>query len=376
MTMRSAVFIGLFCLALVLVPAVRAGTADVTVTGTDLEPEVLMRGDLGTLSVTVTNTGSEAVEIARALLFDRDIDLIRNPYPSVGDLGAGNSRTFDFVIRADVEDGYYYPTLEIQFTSGNSLRMPVLVRVDDTDLHISVTDLPETFYAGKRSDITVSVGNPRPNEVRGVSVMVRGDGVDVRPTSRFIGTIAPDGKADVVFNITPSKATTLEIIATCYNGPNLHRVRHNLTIPFETPKKAGDPRLSNIGVETTGSSYRVRGDVINAGLDTAYSVVIAPAPPAEPVDPFREYVVGSLEPDDFSSFEVTFDAEPGEIVPLVVRFTDEDGNAFERRVAVGIPVATGAAPDGWSGPVLPAAAVVVCCAVVVAAAIAWSWKGR
>jgi len=374
--MRPIVLILLVCLALVLVPAVQAGTADVAVTATDVEPEVLMRGDTGTLSVTVINTGGDPVEIARARLSVRDLQVLENPYLSVGDLGPGNSRTFTFTIRSDATDGYYYPKFELQFAVGNSLRVPVLVRVDDTDLLLSVTGQPDSFYAGRKEAIAVTVGNPRPNPVTGVSVALQGDGVEVTPSSRFIGTLDADGRSTVIFNITPSEAAALDIRATWYNGPNVHQVHHTLPVTFSTPKKAANPLLSNIEVENTGGAYQVTGDVINAGLETAYSVVITTAPPAEPVDPFRLYVVGGLEPDDFSSFEVTFKADPGDEVPLLVAYTDEDGNAFERRVPVTVTGTAGAAPEGESGSVLPVAAVIVLCAVAVAGAIAWSWKRR
>ncbi|MGC9436077.1 MAG: COG1361 S-layer family protein [Methanomicrobiales archaeon] len=374
--MRPLVLIGLVCLALVLVPAVQAGTADVAVTATAVDPAVLMRGDTGTLSVTVTNTGTGPVEISRARLSVRDLQVLKNPYPSVGDLGPGNSRTFTFTIRADAQDGYYYPKFELQFATGNSLRVPVLVRVDDTDLLLSVTEQPESFYAGKREAVAVTVGNPRSSPVTGVSVSLRGEGVEVTPTSRFIGTLAADARSTVIFNITPSQAATLDIRAIYYNGPTLHQAENTLPITFQTPKKAAAPLLSNIEVEKTGGAYQVTGDVINAGLKTAHSVVITADTPGKPVDPFRLYVVGALEPDDFSSFEVTFEAEAGDRVPLLVTYTDADGNAFERRVPVEISGTGGAATEGESGSVLPVAAVIVLCAVAVAGAIAWSWKKR
>ena len=49
------------------------------------------------------------------------------------------------------------------------------------------------------------------------------------------------------------------------------------------------------------------GDVYNAGLEVANSVLLTTGG-GQPVNPYRNYVVGSLQPDDFSSFELTFTA--------------------------------------------------------------------
>ena len=72
------------------------------------------------------------------------------------------------------------------------------------------------------------------------------------------------------------------------------------------------------------------GDVTNAGLEVANSVVLAAGQGAVPVTPYREYVVGSLQPDDFSSFEVTCVAPGTSKIPLVVSYRDEDGKTFKQ----------------------------------------------
>ncbi len=48
-----------------------------------------------------------------------------------------------------------------------------------------------------------------------------------------------------------------------------------------------------------------------------------------PVDPYKVYVVGSLEPDDIASFDVSFRAKAtvGE-VPVLVTYKDDEGNVL------------------------------------------------
>jgi hypothetical protein len=69
----------------------------------------------------------------------------------------------------------------------------------------------------------------------------------------------------------------------------------------------------------------ISGDVTNAGLKDAKSVTVTVGEPARPVDPDPIYVIGALEPDDFSSFEITCMAQGVSKIPLVVSYRDEDG---------------------------------------------------
>ncbi|WP_243669944.1 hypothetical protein [Methanoculleus chikugoensis] len=50
----------------------------------------------------VQNTGAETVAIRSARLYGSGVvPPLSEPYPSVGELGAGNSKTFTFTVRAD-----------------------------------------------------------------------------------------------------------------------------------------------------------------------------------------------------------------------------------------------------------------------------------
>jgi hypothetical protein len=50
--------------------------------------------------------------------------------------------------------------------------------------------------------------------------------------------------------------------------------------------------------------------------------------PAQAVEPYAEYAIGSLAADDFSSFEITFSSKDLTSVPLVITWKDNDGNSF------------------------------------------------
>ncbi|HNV39843.1 MAG TPA: hypothetical protein PKJ46_11850, partial [Methanoculleus sp.] len=63
-------------------------------------------------------------------------------------------------------------------------------------------------------------------------------------------------------------------------------------------------------------------------------------------------VVGGLEPDDFSSFEVTCNAEGASSIPLVVEYRDQDGRTFTETVTVSLNSASQASQAG-AGSTMP-----------------------
>jgi hypothetical protein len=353
-----------------------AAAAQVTVTDVQIDPTVFMQGDTGTITVEITNNGASSVAISRATLLDGGVALINEgSYDSVGSIGAGNKLQFTFTVRTDGPDGIYYPKFYLDFRNAGSLRYLVPVKVESTELQVSVIDRPETFSEGKKETIQLLIGNPRENGVNGVTVTPVGDEIEVTQSSYFLGNLAPDASANVSFDITPIASTNLTFHVTYRNGINTHVIDRTLPVVIGEAKKIADPVLNNIELIPESGYYRVTGDVTNAGLDTAKSVVITSGSPAEPVDPFRLYVVGSLDPDDFSSFEVTFRAESDvEEAPILIQYKDEDGNSFEQSFLVELTGETVPEDEsGWS-PLLIAGIIVI--AIVIAGIAVYTWKRK
>ena len=71
----------------------------IAVTSVTLDPETLMRGDTGTVTVEIQNTGDTGVAISRAELYSSGVVVVNDrTYDSVGTLGPGN--TIVYVYRA------------------------------------------------------------------------------------------------------------------------------------------------------------------------------------------------------------------------------------------------------------------------------------
>jgi hypothetical protein len=156
----------------------------------------------------------------------------------------------------------------------------------------------------------------------------------------YIGEIAAGKSATVNFTVTPAMEVPLVFALQYENGDNVHTAAQDLPIAFVPDKKSADPIISNLQVRLTGQTYDVTGDVTNAGLKVANSVTVTSLAPAVPQDPYKVYVVGGLNPNDFSSFEVTFTVPQNvQTIPLQISYKDEDGNVFVSETPVRLSVA-------------------------------------
>ncbi|HOI61709.1 MAG TPA: hypothetical protein PLI76_06465 [Methanoculleus sp.] len=379
-TMRPLYFviISLVCALAAFTGPASAGPADITVTSSSIDPPILMKGDTGTLTIAIQNNGAEPVAIRSARLFGSGVVPLSDSYPAVGELGTKNTKTFTFTVRADGGEGTFYPVFVLDFVNAGSLRYPIPVQVENTPLSISVIKKPDAFSEGRTADVTIRVGNPRPNAASGVQVIPQGTGFKVIPSSAFIGALAPDASGTAVFNLTPAAETTAAFQVVWRNGINTHTADLILPITFDEDKRQADPVITNVEVRQEAKGYRIVGDVMNAGLESARSVIISPGEPATPTDPYRIYIVGTLDPDDASPFEVTLQADAGTTeIPIVIEYRDADGNRYTATTMVGVGGTAMALSGGEDGELpLAGIVVVVLLALGIVGAIYYSWRRK
>ena len=139
----------------------------------------------------------------------------------------------------------------------------------------------------------------------------------------------------------------------------------------------------------------IRDSISNAGLSAAKGVVmrIGEGDCFSAAYPYPSYFVGSLNPDDFSSFELDVrvfsnassnassttaeNTEKGEVsIPIVIEFKDEDGNTFKKTEYVQVKLSE---QEEWEtsaeiSPLLIAILVII--AALILLFIIYSWKKR
>ena len=327
------------------------------------DPGVFFTGDTGTVTVYVTNGNSnQSIVVNHATIGDKNIRLTSSPYDTSANIGPFQTQTFIFSVATDAFEGTYYPTFSLSFRDADSLYYRAMVKVDNTPLELTVIDKPDTFTQGKKKTINMQVANPRKNNVTNVALEVTGEGISTTPAKTFIGDLGSGVKVPVNFTITPEKATTLLLTLNYDNGDNPHKTTMELPITFGVDKKQADPVISNVQVKTEAGIYHVTGDVNNAGLETANTVMVTALAPAVPQDPYKTYVVGALKPDDFGSFEVTFTAVSGNVsIPVQLSYKDTDGNIYTsiQEVKISSSGVSVSQADSGSSNMLPVAAAIV-----------------
>jgi len=338
--MKNNVFNASICLCLLVISMTVAANAYTTpesivasgkvyVSQVTYDPAVFFTDDTGTVTIDVTNGNSnQSIVLNHATFSDNNIRRMSGTYDTSANIGPLQTRSFVFSVAARASEGTYYPTFSLSFRDADSLWERTMVQVDNTPLELTVQNKPDTFTQGSKDTISVTVANPRKNDVKNVKVEVSGTGITATPSTIFIGKLASGASNSVNFTVTPAQETTLDLAVKYNNGDNIHTVTTDLPIVFGIDKKQANPVISNVQVKSEAGIYHITGDVTNAGLEPANSVIVTTLSPAVPHDPYKTYVVGALKPDDFASFEVTFSADNGSTIPLQLSFKDTDGNVF------------------------------------------------
>jgi hypothetical protein len=300
------------------------------VVNVSLVPDTFEPFDTGTLTCVIKNNGASSVPVDRVTVYDKDIILLSREYDTTAWISPGESRTLSFTIRAQCGEGTYYPILSVNSRDGGSVRYPVRLKVDSTKPVVAIDKKPDTYTAGKKETIELSVSNPRENMIKNVHLIPLGDQIDLSPTDIYIGTLQSGETRKLSFEITPSVQTNISFTLQYSNGENDHETSRSLPVTFGQDKKQAEPYISNLILKQEKDIFHITGDVTNAGMENAVSVVVTTAEKAVPSYPYKDYVVGTLKPDDFSSFELTFTANNATVVPIEITFKDEDGNQYTR----------------------------------------------
>ena len=316
------------CLLLAAMPVLAIDIGpQVSVSSYRIDPPVLMKGDTGVVTVQVTNSGPDGVYINSARLAGGDISVIQSPDQTQGAIVSGATVTYVYKVRPEAADGVYYLRYVLDFREGGGYTYNIPIEVESSTLKVTILETPDPIIQGMKGSFLVMLGNPRPNAASAVTVTPEGDGFLVTPSGVFLGTLPPDGSSVVAFNVTALRQTFIRFRVNFKNGINPHTA--TLTLPLSPVENrfAAEPVLTNVRVTAEQGAIHISGDVTNTGLEPARSVTITPQGGVTPVDPYKVSIVGSLDPDDIASFEVTFKSKAtiGE-VPLLITWKDRAGN--------------------------------------------------
>jgi hypothetical protein len=333
---------------------------NVYVSGVTYDPAVFFTDDIGTVTFHVTNGNSnQSISVNHASFGDQDIKRTSGTYDSSSAIGPLQTRDYTFSVLANGQDGTYYPPFSLSYYGTGGLWIKDPVQVDNTPLLLLITSQPDTFAQSGKETISVQVSNPRKNEVKNVILSVSGDYMEIMPLKTFIGRLASGESTTMNFSVTPNQPATLILKVDYNNGDNIHTVTTSLPITFTEDKKQANLVVSNIVVTNNDGIYHVKGDVTNAGLQTANGATVTSLAPAQPQDPYRSYVIGALKTDDFGSFEITFSTDGETSIPLGLSYKDKDGNVITSEQQVSLAEATVTDANAGQPGLLPVIGIVI-----------------
>ena len=301
----------------------------VYVSSVKIDPEVFYPYEQGTITVTLMNTGTSSVGLSNPDILSEKIHIMnKDSWNTMSFIGPGSTMAYSFLVKADPPDGTYFPLFTVGAQNAGSIHYPLTIKVDSTDIQASVSQKPDTFALSTKDTVNLSIINPRGAAIKNIIITPTGQGIEVSPTQKYVSTLNGQSSVEIPFSVTPDQDTTLTFHITYQNGDNDHSTNVVLPITLGENKKAALPVVNNVELASSGSAYSLTGDVNNAGLTDAKSMIVTVGAPAKAVEPYAQYAIGSLAADDFSSFEITFTATDLSSVPLVITWKDKDGNSF------------------------------------------------
>jgi len=301
----------------------------VYVSSVKIDPEVFYPYEQGTITITLMNAGTSSVGLSNPDILSEKIHIMnKDSWNTMSFIGPGSTMTYSFLVKADPPDGTYFPLFTVGAQNAGSIHYPLTIKVDSADIQAGISQKPDTFALSTKDTVNVSIINPRGAAIKNIIITPTGEGIDVSPSQKYVSILNGQSSVEIPFSVTPDQDSTLTFHITYQNGDNDHSTDVVLPIVLGENKKAALPVVNNVELVSSGTSYTLKGDVNNAGLTDAKSMVVTVGAPAQAVEPYAQYAIGSLAADDFSSFEITFTAKDLSSVPLVITWKDKDGNSF------------------------------------------------
>ena len=335
----------------------------VYVSSVKIDPEVFYPYEQGTISVTLANSGTSSVGLSNPDILSEKVHIMnKDSWNTMSFIGPGSTITYSFLVKADPPDGTYFPLFTVGAQNAGSIHYPITIKVDSADIQTSISQKPDNFALSTKDTVTLSIINPRSAAIKNIIITPTGQGIDVSPSQKYVSILNGQSSVEIPFSVTPDQDSNLTFHISYQNGDNDHTAYVILPITLGENKKAALPVVNNVELASSGTSYTLTGDVNNAGLTDAKSMIVTIGAPAKAVEPYAQYAIGSLAADDFSSFEITFTATDLSSVPLVITWKDNDGNSFSITKNLNLRTNTGSGSTGTvsggsvssSGSVTPA----------------------
>ncbi len=230
------------------------------------DPEVLIPGDTGTVTLTLINTASQYSVTIDGKDYDTNaqineveltgsngIVVTTDSYRDMGVLGPGDAidLSFNIMVGDDADCGTEHLQLVLTGSSHTyNAKWNVPIKVETAGIKIIPSKPLKLACDGGK--IEFDVANTHSSTFTSVSIEPRAEGITFTPAEYFIGTMEPDELFTIEFDCevtgNSSDDTDLHLYAEYRNGNNRHEaVLNNRVIEIEPVVPEGNSRTVVIG---------------------------------------------------------------------------------------------------------------------------------
>jgi len=413
------IVIPIFIISILLVPVVSADPT-VVVDSYELTPSILMPGDTGILKLTIKNaettntiqststigsittirTDTDGATINNILIVpaiqgDSKIQAALN-YKNVGELAPGSSIdvSFKIIVDKNIKEGVYFPVVRID-TDEVDVNFPILVTISNSSVDLIPTEVPSKISMSGSSELLFTAVNRIKTSVDNVIITPQNiDGVEITPSSIFLGTMEPFSTEDVRFSINPTEAgkKNLTFNISFLNGDNLHTDALNFSFETIEVLDVGSIFTSIPSSINKGSSARISLEVYNAKTESITGVLVIPETNAVLIP--SQYFIGSMSPDDVfsASFDIYTDMLNFGNHAVEFRVVFKQGSEYYETTPINLTFSVisgegasyqSSSDSGQSSPMSPGGdflgtclVIIVVLAVIVAVVLVFRWKKR
>jgi len=336
-----------------------AAASGVIVTDYKTQPSVLVPGETGMVSVTLTNTGVAASSLTAAnqsiqmsgpdtaiidsVFLDgkKNIEVIRGNSQFEGSLGPGQSMSASFFIRAPEMNGIFFPELLIRIRNHESVRFPIPVNVNTAvtsprqpALLLSYT-VKERIKPGEDIPATITITNTGRSSADDITIRMADQDPMVaarNQTSTHIAHLPPGVSTEFILMITTDKEAhsgiheiPLDIRYQTTDGTS-EAITDTLTLDIRGEAQMNIASLATDPVRLTEKEpFDLLIRLENSGTADARSVRSSVS---LPMAGSKEAFVGTIEPDsDAPCVFVLTAGDPGDYpYTLTVSYEDDWGD--------------------------------------------------
>jgi hypothetical protein len=362
---------GLVILLLFLIAPTVATEPTVMITGYEVTPAVLMPGDTGTVTFTLTHTAEISSETEQSGIFPsgiitsvkttgvnvfienvhlegNGIVVLTDDFDRLGEIGPGQSVPVTFVIRAPDKTGLYFPEAWVDVKDGRSTRYPITVNVN-TDLStqkkpsLSISrSLPGGVAPGEPCEVEIKVENTglmRASDIWLTAIPVGDSLALTSPGRSYLKHLDPGEHSSITLWFATDRNTPIGLnpVRLVLTYRNLDGTTESQTDTIAIPVRGlADIAISSITTDPVrpnpGSAFTLVVRVENTGTDRATSVR---ATLDSPFPGTKDAFIGSIEKDSDAPAVFYLQATEDGTVPanLTISYKDDFGSHTIREQA-------------------------------------------